>query len=226
MDKNQPFDLKIILELLENSRALTVNFGILKIIFLLKKLGLNVRAYKVWMDTSILNRCLSEDGYQPGWVSNDLSISRATCLSWAVPGANYYVVSQNNCSRLPVGVGWESISTNLIYKLHGWVSGLYLCISRAYCRVLYRKLAIKVHNDHNEDLSTWFGWELFLCFISTYTNYPYPYAFKHFLWGFSGPKHIKANINLRGQVVQGFSNISQRAWNFRKKWNIMRKSSI
>ena len=106
------------------------------------------------MDTRILNICLSEDGYQPGWVSDELNVSTAMCLSWADPNANYYVVSQGNCSRLPEGVDWESISTNLIYKLHGWGSGLYLCISRAYCRVLYRKLAIKVHNDHNEDLST------------------------------------------------------------------------
>ena len=78
------------------------------------------------MDTRILNICLSEDGYQPGWVSDELNVSRAMCLSWADPNANYYVVSQSNCSRLPEGVDWESISTNLIYKLHGWGSGLRL----------------------------------------------------------------------------------------------------
>ena len=63
MHKNQPFDFKVMLELLSNSRALPVNFGILNIVFLLKKLGLKVRVDEVRMNTDTLNSCLSEDGY-------------------------------------------------------------------------------------------------------------------------------------------------------------------
>lgn len=53
--------------MLANSRALPWNLEILKIIFLLKELGLMVRAEEVPLETSFLNKCLSEDGYQPGF---------------------------------------------------------------------------------------------------------------------------------------------------------------
>lgn len=50
--------------MLANSRALPWKLEILKIIFLLKDL---VRADEVPLETSFLNKCLSEDGYQPGF---------------------------------------------------------------------------------------------------------------------------------------------------------------
>lgn len=119
------------------------------------------------MNTSISNSCLSEDGCQPGWGQVSL-----VCQGSGVPCGPILMLTAKWSHRviafcfLREWVGSPSLQSPLWFQGRG--SGLYLFISRACCRVLYRTLAVKVQNDHNEGLSTWLGWELLL-FISLYT---------------------------------------------------------
>lgn len=59
-------------------------------------------------------------------VINMVGCQNELCVMWpcalmADSDANYYVVSQSNCSQLPEGVA-KSIFTSLTFKLHGWGS--------------------------------------------------------------------------------------------------------